>query len=616
MAPDPWGIEDGYWDVAGAWHDTAPSTARALRVAMGGLADVADPPPASRPVWIVQHGTDPSIERPADLVLEDGTHVLAIDRLPPDLPLGYHDLHPNDGGPVTRLIVTPDRCHLPDDLRAWGWAVQLYTTRSADSWGIGDFADLRTLAHWSCDVGAGVLAVNPFHAPQPLPVQEPSPYFPSSRRFVNPLYLRIEEVDGFDNADATLADAAAAGRALNDDEHIDRDAVHALKLTALAHLYSSFTDDPRFDTYVRDMGNALRQYALYCVLAEHHGAGWREWPSALRRPDSPGVERFAAASADRVRFHMWVQWLLDEQLGSAASVIDLVGDLAVGVDPDGADAWVWQDVLAPGVRVGAPPDEFNQRGQNWGSPPFVPWRLRASGYEPLAATLRGALRHAQVLRIDHVMGLFRLFWIPEGGEPSDGAYVRYPATELLDIVALESARAGAVIVGEDLGTVEDEVRARLYQRAVLSYRLVWFEADEPTAFPEQSLAAVTTHDLPTIAGVWTGADEEEQRAIGLDPPPGAAEQLRARLVALTGLDPASARVDEVALATYAALGRAPSRLVTPTLEDALGVTERPNLPGTTTERDNWSQALPSTIEELVTDPTVLRIAARLSDEVG
>ncbi|MEY2421754.1 MAG: 4-alpha-glucanotransferase [Acidimicrobiaceae bacterium] len=602
MAGDAWGIDDGYWDIVGQWHHTPESTRRALRVAMGGLSDVADPPPASRPVWFVRQGTTPTIERSAELVLEDGTSLAASKALPPDLPLGYHDLLPSDGGPATRLIVAPDRCHLPDGLRTWGWSAQLYATRSRTSWGIGDLGDLATIARWSAGLGAGVLGINPLHAAHPGALQDPSPYFPSSRRFRNPLYLRIEEVPGFSTGDETLALAAKAGQSLNNDRVIDRDQVYALKLSALELLWAGFGDDPAFDAFIARGGSALRQFAVYCALAERHGGGWTTWASEYRRPDSPSVTRFAAAQHDRLRFHSWLQWLLDEQLAAAGAEIALLGDLAIGFDPGGADAWVWQDTVAHAVRVGAPPDAFNADGQDWGLPPFVPWKLRAVGYEPLVQTLRAALQHCGALRIDHVMGLFRLFWIPEGGGPTDGTYVRFPDDELLDIVALESERAGAVIVGEDLGTVEDEVRAQLADRGVLSYRLVWFEDDPPEAFPEQALAAVTTHDLPTVAGLWSGTDEQ------------ADGDLRDRLVELTDL-PLTAPVDEVVVAAHARLAQAPSMVVTATLDDALRVEERPNLPGTTVERPNWALALPRPIEEWMDDPVVAQIAEALQRPV-
>ena len=594
---DAWGIDDGYFDVSGAWHETSEQTRRALRVAMGGLPDLADPPPNERPVWFVHHGEAPEILRPADLVLEDGTSVGAEHRLPPDLPIGYHDLVPNDGGPTTRLIVTPARCHSTDHLRTWGWAVQLYATRSRESWGIGDLADLRRLGAWAAGQGAGVVAVNPLHAPLPIAHQQASPYSPSSRRFRSPLYLRVEEVPGFDSTDPTLSAATAAGRALLDEPTIDRDRVHAVKMKALSLLWSRFVGDAAFTTYRAAEGAALERYATFCTISERYGCGWSSWPGELRRPEGPAVARFAAANTDRVGFHAWLQWLLDVQLAAAGATVGLLGDLAVGVDPDGADAWVWQDVLARGVRIGAPPDEFNQAGQDWGLPPFVPWKLRAAGYEPLAVTLRSALRHCGGLRIDHVMGLFRLYWIPEGAGPRDGGYVRFPGAELLDIVALESVRAGATIVGEDLGTVEDEVRHRLHERGVLSYRVLWFEDGAPATYPHQALAAATTHDLPTIPGVWTGSDA---------PPP-----MLDRLVAASGAPP-NAAISDVVVSTYAALAEAPSMIVLATLEDALGVTERPNLPGTTVERPNWSVPLPLPIEQIEHDDTVAAVAASLA----
>src|SRR5581483_12268989 len=439
--------------------------------------------------------------------LEDGTALTVRERLPPDLPLGYHRLQPLDGGEPTRLIVAPERCFLPPALRTWGWAVQLYALRSGASWGIGDLADLRRLARWSRDgAGAGMLLVSPLHAAAPLLPQQPSPYFPSSRRFHNPLYLRVEEAPGAAEADLDLHALATAGRALNAARRIDRDAVYRLKREALELLWRRFRDDGAFARYRAEQGVGLEQFATFQALAERQGGGWHAWPEPLRRPDGAAVARFAREQAERVGFHAWLQWLLDQQLARAGAELPLLQDLPIGVDPDGADAWAWQDVLALDASVGAPPDFYNRQGQDWGLPPFVPRALRAAGYEPFIESIRATLRHAGGLRIDHVMGLFRLFWIPRGMEPSRGTYVRYPSEELLAILALESQRAGAFVVGEDLGTVEEGVRERLAALAILSYRLLWFEADPPAAFPRQALAAITTHDLPTIAGLWSGAD--------------------------------------------------------------------------------------------------------------
>jgi 4-alpha-glucanotransferase len=325
------------------------------------------------------------------------------------------------------------------------------------------------------------------------------------------------------------------------------------------------------------------------------------------------VRALAAAHAGRVRFHCWVQWLLDEQLARAARGVRLVQDLPIGVDPGGADAWIWQDVFAPGVSVGAPPDLFNRRGQDWGLPPLVPARLRAADYRPFIETVRASMRHGGGLRIDHVMGLFRLFWIPAGRPPAEGAYVRYPADDLLGIVALESQRAGAIVVGEDLGTVEEGTSERLRERGVLSCRVAWFGPETPAEFPELALGAITTHDLPTVAGVWSGADVARQRAVGLEPD--ASEALRDRLAAVAGVSAGAALADAVRGA-HRALGASPSALVAATLEDALHVEERPNLPGTSTECPNWRLALPQPLEDICVDLRVQEVAAILSAARG
>ena len=291
---------------------------------------------------------------------------------------------------------------------------------------------------------------------------------------------------------------------------------------------------PEFDEFVARGGELLRRFAVHAALAERFGRSWRVWPALYRDPDSADVTEFASGAADRVRFHQWLQWLVDRQLEMAGAEIDLLADVAIGVDPGGADAWMWQRTLVQDASVGAPPDDFNARGQDWGMPPFDPWKLRAEHFRPFIDTLRAGFRHARGLRLDHVMGLFRLFWIPAGRAPKDGAYVRYPSNELLDILALESHRAGAFVVGEDLGTVQPEVRQELHERNVLSYRLAWFEAEPTASYPVRALAAITTHDLPTLAGIWTGSDVIAQRDRGLEPDADSIGRLRTRLRESTG----------------------------------------------------------------------------------
>jgi 4-alpha-glucanotransferase len=590
MTEDAWGITDGFHDIAGEWHETSARARSAIRAGMGE----AIAPATAR---VIREGTTFELDA-AELTLEDGAVLTVRERLPADLPLGYHRLRPLDREHETTLIVAPPRCHLPDGLRIWGWAAQLYAARSSASWGIGDLADLRRLAHWSAEaLGAGMLLINPLAAPTPVSPLQPSPYYPSSRRFRNPLYLRVEEVPGGAGGRVDLQPLAAAGRALNEDRRIDRDAVWKLKAEALERLWAAFAGDERFERYRRAQGRALREFATFCVLAERHGAGWPRWPAEFRRPESPGVARFVGEQESRIGYHEWLQWNLDEQLARAAPALRLMQDLPIGVDPGGADAWAWQDVLTTEASVGAPPDRYNTHGQDWGLPPFVPHRLAAHGYRPFIETIRAALRHAGGLRIDHVMGLFRLFWVPRGLTPHDGAYVRYPADDLLGIVALESQRARAIVVGEDLGTVEPGVRERLAAHAVLSYRVVWFEPEPPSRYPELALAAVNTHDLPTVAGLWTGADFDAQAAIGRAPHRGGFDEMRDRLRGLTGAAD-DAPVAEVVERVHRRLAEAPSRIVTATLDDALAVVERPNMPGTVDEWPNWSIALPEPLEAI------------------
>jgi 4-alpha-glucanotransferase len=612
MAADAWGVDDGYWDVSGTWHGVADEVADELRASMGAL-DHPHGPPAGPPLWFVAAGDTPSLHSSARITLEDGGEVLADRHLPPDLPIGHHDLHPDDGGPSTRLVVSPVRCHLPDDLRGWGWAVQLYAIRSRHSWGIGDLADVADLGRWATASGATAAVLSPLHAPRPTWPQQPSPYYPSSRLWRNPVHLSIEQVPGFSEAPPDLALAlhglAAAGRALDGDRVIDRDRVWALKRAALEWLWEAGlgrAPDPAFVRWRKEQGRSLERYAVHAALCDHHQLPWREWPAEHRHPDASGVERFAAQQAGAVSFHAWLQWLVDAQLAEAGGTIPLVADLAIGVDPDGADAWRWQDLYAPGVRVGAPPDEFNAAGQDWGLPPFIPWALRAAHYEPFIEAVRATLRHAGGIRVDHVMGLFRLYWIAAGSGPDAGGYVRYRADELLHLIAIESVRAGAVVAGEDLGTVEEGVREELARRGLLSTRLVWFEEAPPRHVAQQALAAVTTHDLPTVAGLLTGADAAAREAIGVRVDAAADEEMRGRLVraaAEGGADDDASPAD-VTTAVHRALAESPAALVVATLDDALGVEERPNIPGTTVERPNWSLALPLLIEALGEAPGV------------
>jgi 4-alpha-glucanotransferase len=477
---------------------------------------------------------------------------------------------------------------------------------------MGDLSDLRKFAQWSSGRGAGVMFINPLNAVAPGTPQQGSPYYPSSRRFLNPIYLDVTKVPGADQASLELDRLAVAARQLNNERLIDRDRVFQLKTEALAILWSRFADQGSFQQFCDQRGPSLRQFATYCVLVEELGGDWRTWDDRYRSPERPAVGQFASRHADRVRYHMWLQWLLDRLLSSAAEALPLVNDLPIGVDPGGADAWVWQDVLARHATVGAPPDDFNTLGQNWQLPPFIPHRLRAADYRPFRDTLRAALRSAGGLRIDHVMGLFRLFWIPSGFGPKDGGYVRYRADELLAILALESHRAGTWIAGEDLGTVEMHVRDQLAQNAILTYRIMWFEDDHPHDYPANSLAALTTHDLPTVAGLWSGADFEAQKRLGIRDDDAGHRAMRSRLQLHAEL-PEDAPVETAIERAHRLLSESPSRVVIANLDDALAVAERPNMPGTIDEWPNWSQALPVPLEEVTEHPLVDRVSRVLAE---
>ena len=595
-------LVERYLDAGGVERTVDPEVLDQLRP----LVD----PPSSAPAPIVWRRG-----RPAGGALPEGVlHLEEGGELPTDgadaetLPLGYHRVQTEHG--TRRLIVAPGACHAPE-LRAWGWAVQLYAARSRSSWGMGDLGDLGRLARWAVGQGAGFVLVNPLGATAPVVPQQASPYSPASRRFRNPIYLDVGAVPGADGLD-DVARVAEHARRRNDDRRIDRDAVWQLKRGALESVFAQRGPDDGFDPWRATQPDELDVFATWAVLCELHGPSFHDWPEALRRPDGSAVQRARREHHERVRFHRWLQYLVAVQMAEVDAQIMVLHDLPIGVDPGGFDAWVDQDLLAPGVSVGAPPDEFNAAGQDWGLPPYVPWKLRAADYEPFARTVRAGLQGGG-LRIDHVMGLFRLWWIPPGNGPSGGAYVRYPAEDLLAILALESVRAGAVVVGEDLGTVEPGVRPMLADDHVLSYRLLWFEEDEPQRWPARSMAAVTTHDLPTVAGLWDHSDLAVQRAAGLEPNEAGTAEMRARLRERGGLDDSSS-VEEAVLAAHRLLARSPSRLLAATLDDALADPHRPNVPGGD-DATNWKLAAAVDLEELEDMDLPKRVAELLDDAV-
>lgn len=625
---------------------------------------------AGRPTRVelsVPDGDDPSVE----LVLESGdahpfepvdeggeTVVVAGHRrrlrmlaLPADLPLGYHQLRVSAGAEeatAVLAVVPPAVPRSSDEQRLWGWMVQLYAVRSAGSWGIGDYADLAELARWSgAEQQAGVLLVNPLHAFAPAgPVQD-SPYYPASRRFSSPLYLRPELLLEYGDADADVRrqiDALAGGFDADGDANtrIDRDAVWKAKRQALELLCEVRVERPD-----AEQSQGLTDFATWCALAEQHGPDWHDWPEQLRDPRSAAVDEARDRLADRVAFHAWLQRCCTEQLAAAQQAateagmpIGIVHDLAVGVDPGGPDAWALQADLAVGFTVGAPPDAFNQQGQDWRLPPWRPDRLAETGYAPLRDMISAVLEKGGGLRVDHVLGLFRLWWVPEGMSAAEGTYITYDAAAMLGILALEAARADAVVVGEDLGTVPDHVRAELAQAGVLGSSVLWFEKDPedetplpPGEWRELTMASVTTHDLPTVAGWWQDEQVRVRAELGLltttpeqEQESAAAE--KAALVAsarreglLPAGDDADLDVEQVSMALHGMLGRSPARIVLAAPGDAVGDVRQPNLPGTVDEYPNWrlpvadGDGRPVSLEQMQADPRVGRLAQLLAREV-
>ena len=617
---------------------------------------------AGSPVWVLREeggqAQSGAIARQALRIEEtrglDGeTRVRARWTIPFRVAAGYHRLEVR--GVTTELIVAPARCFEPQGLAGrgpvFGFAVQLYAARSSRNWGIGDFTDLEALAVLSAERGAGVLGVNPLHALFP---ENASPYAPSSRLFVDPRYIDVESIPEFlecPNARAEVESPEFQARlvALRDADLVDHEAVAAVKRPILERLWRHFCERhialrteraAAFDRWREGAGPALRAFAVHQALREHvrredpSAWGWPAWPEPYRDARSPEVAAFAAAHADEVALHEWLQWQCERQLDAVgrrclelSMRLGLYQDLAVSVDRGGFDAWRDRDLYAVGASYGAPPDDFALGGQDWGLPPLVPWCLREAAYRPFIEALRANMRHAGALRIDHVMGLMRAFWVPPGGTARDGMYVLYPFADLLGIVALESHRQRCAVIGEDLGTVPPEVRSGLEAAGVLSYRLFYFMSDDagaplpPAAYPEQALVGVTTHDLPTLPGWWLGRDIALRTELGLFPDDKTRRaQIAARaaaragaLVALeregllpegSGVDPARLEELDVRLApaVYAYLARTPARVLTVQLEDVLGQVDQVNLPGTTTEYPNWRRKLPIEIERLAEDP--------------
>jgi len=607
------GIAAEWWDVGGTRHVVAAETKRALLAAMGYPARTRDDARS--------HLADIAAAR---------ANTAALDTV-------------------------AGRCYLPPALRAgarrFGLAAHLYALRRAGDAGIGDFTTLARAAEATARVGGSLVGLNPLHALFAEDRERASPYHPSDRRFLDPIYVDVDAVpDLAASAEArALLDRSAprlAGLAAR--THVDYAGVWDVKRAVLAACFATFgqraADDPlvaEFDRFVAAGGASLAHFAWFeAIAAAYPRVQWQRWPDDLRAPDASGVAGFAAQHARAVRFALYLQWLADRQLAAAAARARAAGlafgfyrDLAVGAAPDGAEPWANPGAFARDVSIGAPPDPFSPSGQVWCLPPPNPHAIRATGAAAFRELLAANMRHAGALRIDHVMGLTRLFWVPDGATAADGAYVDYPLALQLSVLAERSASARCIVVGEDLGTVPDGLRERLAAADVLSYRVLWFERDgaqflPPERYPAKAVACVSTHDLPTIAGWWRGADIDEKRSLGLldDAVAGTARTERgvertalAQALAAAGathgrpVDAAATPDATLVAAVHGFIGAAPSALAVVQADDLAGATTALNLPATDRARPNWRRRIDVDVDALWTNEAGARTAKALAD---
>jgi 4-alpha-glucanotransferase len=573
-AADEWHIENGYWDVFGRRHDTSPETLRQLVKALSAGG-----------------------RKPAAIADAQGEPLRAWQ------------------GEGRR--------------RLWALCIQLYGIRSLHNWGHGDFSDLSRVIELAASCGAGAIGLNPLHALFPGAA---SPYAPTSRRFLNPLYIDVDAIPEFSGAAAAALDDQIAR--LRDAPLIDYPRVAKVKLAGLRAAHAAFRQGTAtarradFAAYRADEGDALLAFACFEVLrAQFSEKPWKKWPQQWRKPGRAQLQDFRRANEQECEFHEFMQWEANRQLAACSEVarrhgmpVGLYIDLAVGIDPNGADAWSQQDFLLTDVTIGAPPDEYNRAGQNWGLAPFNPHALADHDFAPLRELLRAAMRHAGAVRIDHVLGLNRLFMILHGMKPADGTYVRYPFKSLLRVVAEESNRHRCIVIGEDLGTVPDTFRAALVHWGLWCYRVMMFERDgdgnflPPESYPGEALATFNTHDLASFAGWRSGHDLDAKIALGLDP--GETEDVRAKAAAalrdrLARSAPGFSPSDFAAVAAF--LAATPSRLAAVALEDIVGEVEQINIPGTVDEHPNWRRRLSVNIEDLASDARLANVARAFAE---
>lgn len=637
------GVAVAWYDIAGTHHQVPDAT---LETVLAGLgvhpAEGGAPPP-------------PLLARPGDPVVvpglpEGATYSVRLDdgatvegrAVPVDgadgaglgqgLPMGLHELVWDGGG--RHLLVAPERCLTPAELgcpKGFGVSAQLYGLKSRRPSAIGDFGDLRTAASLAAGGGADVFGLSPLHALFMADAHARSPYSPSHRAFVNPLYIDV--VAAADTLGLEPPAAAACGPEL-----LNYPELAAAKRAALEALFGAFrarNDQDALDRFRAAAGESLERHCLFEALHEasladdpERWAFWT-WPEGWQRPDTQAVRDFAATHGERVTFFAFLQWLAELQLADAQAAarqsgmrLGLYRDLAVGVNPAGSMAWSTPGLTVQGLSIGAPPDPLGPEGQNWGLTPFAPTRLAELGYRPLLEDLDANARHAGAIRIDHVLGFARQFWIPDGAPAGAGTYVGFPFEVLARLCALVSHRRRCVIVGEDLGTVPEGFRERLYGAGMLSCRVLWFERDgerfrAPHEYPEQALASVSTHDLPTVRGFLAGKDLDWRADLGGhdDGARAHAHAVREAEVRSLGwaLEAAGQGGEPSAVPLHRFLATSSSALALVQLEDLAGILEQPNLPGTVDEHPNWQRRLPLPVEDVLQSPLALDIMAAMRD---
>jgi 4-alpha-glucanotransferase len=630
---------------------------------------------------VVQEGrSGPGLTAAEVRFIKEQRHVRVEIPAPHGLPLGYYTMTIRTESLVggvegsMRLIVAPRQCYIPPPLEAnqrlWGLALQLYSLPSDRNWGCGDFTDLGRIVEWAGkELGAGVIGLNPLHALRNTAPYHISPYAPYSRLYLNELYIDLDQLPEWHESEEAQQqfldpEFQATLRALRQTSQVDYNAVATAKRTMLDLAYSTFIaesysgEEPhlqpnterarRLERFIQSEGTPLELYAAFQALEEERrliqstSTTWHDWPKQFQMPGQP-VREYANRHRKRIRFFQYIQWVASEQLNEIqrtaehlAMQIGLYHDMALGADRNGAEAWIYQSVLALGADCGAPPDSFAPEGQNWGLPPINPHALRSSGYELLIQLLRNNFRSGGAIRLDHVMAFFRLFWIPRGRPASEGTYVHYPFEDLLAIVALESVRSHTLIIGEDLGTVPDWVREQLAKARVLSYRVFYFEryADgamkPPGHYPAQSLAVTTTHDLPTLAGFWSGEDLQVRSRLGAFHDDTAHRQAweerqrdKARILnalqherllpagVTEDLATAPAMTTDLCHAIHLYLARTPAYLVLANLEDGLGELSQTNLPGTIDSHPNWTRKYSIPVDHMLHDERLRQLGAVL-----